>query len=383
MVGKVKSKHKLLHQKEGSPFRKQNKPKQGKKSQSVPACLIKKLFLPSTTRKTKKKNNNEMSCTTVTTTTTFSSRIAPRMVETLTSMAFQNNHGVSLFRSGRYVEALESFNETLRVATSYLRQEQRQCKAAQQQQQVNCCVLSQDERRVLVRLEVTPVLQQDVDEEESTMGSSSLHYQRRLLSSLDSKLYSCPIHLNLVVVADTDDDDEKPPLAPQEQEDDHDDHIEDDYTLISKLSTCLIFNTGLSHHGTALSEASTVRCRRQMLEKARDLYNLCYQFQVESHMPNPVLILASCNNLGRCYSMLQDKRASASCYEILLRCMMLFNDNQRLYQQHAAGNDDDDDTSSLTTSKAESSSSWTKSDECFYNNMMFLILKDPKFAPAA
>jgi hypothetical protein len=306
------------------------------------------------------------------------------MVETLTSMAFQNNHGVSLFRSGRYVEALESFIETLRVATSYLRQEQRQCKAAQQQQQqqqqVNCCVLSQEERSVLVRLEVTPVLQQElVEEEESSMGSSSLHYQRRLFSSLDSKLYSCPIQMNLVVVADTDED-EKTPLATQEQEADHD-YIEDDYTLISKLSTCLIFNTGLSHHGTALSEASTVRGRRQMLEKARDLYNLCYQFQVESRMPNPVLILASCNNLGRCYSMLQDKRASASCYEILLRCMMLFNDNQRLYQQHGAGIDDDD-TSSLTTA-AESSSSWPKSDECFYNNIMFLILKDPKFAPAA
>jgi hypothetical protein len=205
-----------------------------------------------------------------------------------------------------------------------------------------------------------------------------------MLPWIDASVYSCPIQAVTHVEAS----------AAMENADTV--FEEDEYSLLSKLSTCLIFNTALAHHATAVTEPSTPRVRAIMLNKAKDLYTLAYSFQTDEERSigavNPLYIMATCNNLGRCYAQLGDVRLAQSCFEVLLQYLVVFQQQQRqelVFQRQDAQVDDAVSwrvpvTTDRSTSSFPSPFEPPQDDsECFYENTLFLILKDPRLAPAA
>jgi hypothetical protein len=160
--------------------------------------------------------------------------------------------------------------------------------------------------------------------------------------------------------------------------------------LFSKLSIILIFNLAMTHHFMAVVMMTTEpqHCTapstndaiafapRDLLLKACKLYSLAYSVpQIELYLdliwPDmlSLFVKAILNNLGHCYASLNDTKNSVQCFEILLRSIMLFQQDhiyQRLCEEDGTSNPFQNDTGS-----------------CFWDSTLFLMLKDPGFAPAA
>mmetsp|Transcript_11359 Transcript_11359/g.20411 ORF Transcript_11359/g.20411 Transcript_11359/m.20411 type:complete len:120 (+) Transcript_11359:1-360(+) len=108
---------------------------------------------------------------------------------------------------------------------------------------------------------------------------------------------------------------------------------------------------------------------------------------------DPLCVLATCNNMGRCYMQLGERDNGRSCFQVLLQCMVLFQQQQRqsaMFQRQdervddavswriPVGNDEESSRRTVTSLLQERNDA-----DCFYVNIMALILKDHHFAPAA
>ncbi|KAG7372725.1 hypothetical protein IV203_018868 [Nitzschia inconspicua] len=129
----------------------------------------------------------------------------------------------------------------------------------------------------------------------------------------------------------------------------------------------------LAHHGLAI--LSNGAGRWNFLSKARGLYCLAYKNLRDEQGQGcmdplllPLLAHAILNNLAQCYASLDDEKNSVACFELLLRSIILFQlDQKKTF--NFGGRDDCSFNDPSTT--------------CFLRNTLFLILKDPGFAPAA
>ncbi|KAG7343639.1 expressed tetratricopeptide repeat protein [Nitzschia inconspicua] len=148
--------------------------------------------------------------------------------------------------------------------------------------------------------------------------------------------------------------------------------------FLSRLSAIMIFNMALTHHAIAMmsSEDNDSTTNREFLSKARHLYNLAYSIpqgeqeqEVIDEAMLPLFVKAVLNNLGHCFSSLGDINNSVACYELLLRSIMLFQQDRHIQYR--------------TSRESKESFPKDHSTACFLDNTLFLILKDPCGAPAA
>ncbi|KAG7343624.1 expressed tetratricopeptide repeat protein [Nitzschia inconspicua] len=252
----------------------------------------------------------------------------------LQSVSEQNNEGVSLYNQGRFAEAIHVFKDATSASKNYLSR---------------------------------PM---DVERATSVELSSSLQVlpsRTALTSDIDSLIDHSTVYLNPFEAVVT---------SGGLQ-------IMEDLTvancqhrlLFSRLSTILIFNMALTHHAIAMmfSEDKDSTSKREFLSKARHLYNLAYSIpqgeqeqEIIDESMLPLFVKAILNNLGHCFSSLGDINKSNACYELLLQSIILFQ------QDHIQ-----------CRNLGESKECFPHHTACFWNNTIFLILKDPGLAPAA
>jgi hypothetical protein len=167
----------------------------------------------------------------------------------------------------------------------------------------------------------------------------------------------------------------------------HEEYLVDERLLFSQLAIILFFNMAVTHHfmGVVMltrdSQSHTTTqaiesAPRDLLRKACGLYNLAYSIpQNEPHLgmiwPGMVSLFGNAilNNLGHCYASLDHTKNSVQCFELLLQSIVLGQQNhicQRLLEEDKTINRCQDDTTM-----------------CFWESILFLMLRDPGFAPAA
>jgi hypothetical protein len=167
----------------------------------------------------------------------------------------------------------------------------------------------------------------------------------------------------------------------------HEEHlVVDERSLFSKLSTLLIFNLAMSHHFMAVvmmmsdsvscASDTTASAPRDLLLKSCSLYSLAYsipQNEPSLGMIWPAMVSlcgkAILNNMGHCYASLDDIKNSVQCFEMLLKSIMLVQQDhiyQSFCEEEQTSNHSQDDTKL-----------------CFWDSTLFLMLRDPGFAPAA
>jgi len=126
-----------------------------------------------------------------------------------------------------------------------------------------------------------------------------------------------------------------------------------------KLSYVLLYNLALSHHLSALAQATTNGLTpNKKLQKAIALYELAYTIQMTEDIQLSVLqTMAIVNNLGQIHTALGSKEKSQQCFQHLLSTIMFVND---------CGDHDA-----------------VQQMDGFMGNVMELILKTSNAAPAA
>eukprot|EP00539_Tryblionella_compressa_P008951 CAMPEP_0178797946 /NCGR_PEP_ID=MMETSP0745-20121128/11488_1 /TAXON_ID=913974 /ORGANISM="Nitzschia punctata, Strain CCMP561" /LENGTH=323 /DNA_ID=CAMNT_0020456555 /DNA_START=107 /DNA_END=1078 /DNA_ORIENTATION=+ len=310
--------------------------------------------------------------------------------EALRDMSEKNNHGVQLLQSGRHLQALQSFNETLQHTTTSMRelqQERQQRQQSQSQSQSHQGLEQEQEQTIRMSLHALPAFESRPSRENR---------------QLDPAVYSRPIHLMATLLSPSvvpteqylrEQQQQQQPEQPLPPQDD----IHDYTAVLSKLCTSVVFNTALAHHVAAMastiaspspSKLTPVRTspRVLMLRKARDLYRLAYKMYRDHKamerqrrpssssqddwyffdLLSPLYVMAACNNLGRCYLLLGQIPMAQRCFDVLLQSMLA------LQQQHLDSNDEDSDCLVACTQH-----------ECFLRNVSSLILQDKGLAPAA
>ncbi|KAG7343497.1 hypothetical protein IV203_021442 [Nitzschia inconspicua] len=267
--------------------------------------------------------------------------ISAATARALKSICHQNNEGASLYNQGKCVEAIPIFMEAMCASRTSVEQclEQVGCKTA-----VKICM----------SLQVLP---------SQTAKAPDLAF----LS--DQSLFPKPFEIEMNL------SDEE---ASFHQEIKHCDIVDrDTYLLFSRMSSILIFNFALAHHAVAITSTTKgIQTGRQnFLSKARDLYCVAYkslQGEDWQEVINPVLLYlmvqAILNNLSRCYASLDDIENSTACSELLLKSIILFQQDRR---------------STFVSGAEGDSNSNHQYIDLFLKNIMFLILHDPGFAPAA
>ncbi|KAG7373553.1 hypothetical protein IV203_034277 [Nitzschia inconspicua] len=114
---------------------------------------------------------------------------------------------------------------------------------------------------------------------------------------------------------------------------------------------------------------------RNLYSKARNLYSLAYislqgeqgQEVIDVFMLH-LLVKAILNNLGKCYASLDDTVKSVACFELLLKSIILLQQDRNRTCNFGHSDDDNFNDQSIGL---------------FLENTLFLVLKDPGFAPAA
>ncbi|KAG7343643.1 tetratricopeptide repeat protein [Nitzschia inconspicua] len=250
----------------------------------------------------------------------------------LQSISEQNNEGVTLYNQGRFAEAVQVFKEAASASKTFLSRPM------------------DVERNTFVEL---------------CMSVQILPSKTKSTNHINRTVYSKPFEVVLTSRGR---------------------QMVKDFTvtscqlrlLFSRVSTVLIFNMALTHHAIAMmsSEDNDSISKREFLSKARHLYNLAYsipQGQQEQEVIDeamlPLFVKAVLNNLGHCFSSLGDINNSVACYELLLRSIMLFQQDHHIRYRNSG----------------ESNESFHKdhSTACFLDNTLFLILKESGLAPAA
>ncbi|KAG7348765.1 tetratricopeptide repeat protein [Nitzschia inconspicua] len=262
--------------------------------------------------------------------------------KTLQFVSHKNNEGASLYNQGRYSEALQCFEDATRASKTFL-----------------SCPPEKEESTIDVQLCVSLLV---------VPSQTTAAQQIEINSSIDPSIYSTPFEIVVTLVGNEE--------AAHKQQMMQGDVIVGEYIyLFAKVSTMLIFNSALAHHTMALQLEDNLTKRRDCLSKARDLYNLAYsipQREQEHEIIDPSLfplfVQSILNNLGKCYAFLDDTENSVECFELLLESICLF-------QQDCGG-----DSSSV---ELEDNFCKDHFSTLFFNNTLFLILKDPGVAPAA
>ncbi|KAG7343496.1 hypothetical protein IV203_021441 [Nitzschia inconspicua] len=260
----------------------------------------------------------------------------------LQSICHQNNQGVSLYHEGRCAEAVHSLKEAMFASRTSVEQ----------------CLLGEAEDTTVVELGIS--LQILPSQTVQAIDCDSF---------IDPSVYSKPFEIEMNLLSNSE--------APFEQQITRESVDGEPYLLFSTLSSILIFNFALTHHARAMSSTKRIGTgQRNFLSKARDLYCLAYKSlrgEDCEKLLDPVLlhllVQAILNNLSRCYASLDDTENSMACCKLLLKSILLSQQdryrNQRIISSHDDKNPND------------------QSIELFLKNTLFLILKDPGFAPAA
>ncbi|KAG7348748.1 tetratricopeptide repeat protein [Nitzschia inconspicua] len=269
--------------------------------------------------------------------------ISRATAEALQFVSHQNNTGVSLYNQGRYTNALQCFKKATRDSKTFLTRP------------------PEEEGRIIdAELCVSFFL---------VLPSQGTHSQE-IHSSIDPSVYWTPFDI-LVTLAESRDN-----AFLEQQMVQGDGLVEASMIyLFTKLSTMLIYNTALAHHAIALQSDENLAIRRDFLSKARDLYSLAYSINQREHekenidpVLSPLFILSILNNLGQSYAFLDDTENSVKCFKLLLESIIIFQQKSQL---------------SCIFGELNDRSCYDRSIARFLNNTLFLILRDPGFAPAA
>ncbi|KAG7343791.1 tetratricopeptide repeat protein [Nitzschia inconspicua] len=249
-------------------------------------------------------------------------------------ISYQNNEGVALYNQGKYAEAVLLFKQAVSASKTFLNYPIEEVESPT------------DVGPPSASLQVFP-----------SQAARTCH----LRSTMDESVYTKAFEVVVTLACE----DEARRFACQGH-----------CLLFSRLSTFLIYNLALAHHALGLSyNDDDSRRSRDFLLIARDLYNLAYSIPQQEQDKEiidaallPLFVQAVLNNLGRCYASLDDAEKSVVCFEFLLRSIIVSQQDLKV-----AGNiGDRHDRLSKDHSIA-----------CFFNNTLFLVLKDPGFAPAA
>jgi tetratricopeptide (TPR) repeat protein len=276
---------------------------------------------------------------------------------TLESIISLNQIGVSYFNRGEYSDAMFCFKEATFASKTFLngigRKSHGEC--------LRCCA-----KLVIV---ASPVKRHTPPP--ASVGDAQIASD---ISSVNHLMYLRPFEIS-VVAKDCNDTMHKEFLLGDEQ------------LLFSQLSITLIFNLALTHHVMAVllmtadshckTTSTTASAARYLLFKARGLYSVacsvayslpqedCYLDKVWTFMLS-LFVKAILNNLGHCYAALGDATNSVQCFELLLKSIMLFQ------HDHIYGRLSEEDRRYHNDAAL-----------CFWDSIMFLILKDPGLAPSA
>ncbi|KAG7343622.1 tetratricopeptide repeat protein [Nitzschia inconspicua] len=271
------------------------------------------------------------------------SLISVATARALQSISNQNNEGVVLFNQGNYGEAVQVFKNATNTSKTFLNRppEQAQSVAASAE--------------LVMSMLVFP--------------SSQMTRTCELRSDNDPTVYANTFEVLVSLVGVV--EDSCGHLTKQRNA------VGDGHCLLfSKLATVLIYNLALAYHAAAMvSRDSDTTTKRVYLSKARDLYSLAYsipQGDQEKEIIDaallPLFVMAILNNLGQCYAFLDDRNNSEACFELLLRTIIVFQQNFSGACNLGAFDD-------LLYNE--------RSMACFLNNTLFLILRNPCVAPAA
>ncbi|KAG7339181.1 expressed tetratricopeptide repeat protein [Nitzschia inconspicua] len=258
----------------------------------------------------------------------------------LQSISEQNNMGVSLYNQGRFDEAVRVFKEATSASKTFL-------SGPMEMERTTTAVVMSTSLQVLPS---KTALTKDMD------------------SLIDRSVFLKPFEVVLILG-------DRQMVNPIYKENCQ------DRLFFSRLSTILIFNMALTHHAMAMvSRDEDSKSKREFLSKAMDLYNLAYSIPQEEQEQEvieetilPLFVKAVLNNLGHCFSSMNDTNNSMACYELLLRSIIIFQQDHHIQCRNNSGESSNENFSTDHSSTAC----------CFLNNTLFLILKDPGLAPAA
>ncbi|KAG7343645.1 tetratricopeptide repeat protein [Nitzschia inconspicua] len=271
------------------------------------------------------------------------SAISKEAVTALQWVSHQNNSGVLLYNQGKFAEAVVLFKKATTISKTFLNRRPFEEGG------------SKTNFKVFVTLQILP---------SHTTRSNEIDF------FMDPSVYSNPFAV-VVTSVDMGKASFDPQMMQRQVLTDDVDRL-----LFSRLSTILIFNLALCNHARAHSSAEDdATMRRNFHQKAQELYILAYSIpkgeqeqEIIDEVLMPLFVQAIFNNLGQCYASLDDTNNSAACFELLLRSIILFRSDRS--GACNLGEYGDNDTNS-------------RHAPCFLGNVLFLILKNPGFAPAA
>lgn len=150
--------------------------------------------------------------------------------------------------------------------------------------------------------------------------------------------------------------------------------IQEQHTMGVTLSLIVLFNLALSYQLSAVDPCSdaTMERRQQLLKKSRQLYELCYQLQLDEH-PQSALRFTMCiaNNLSEIHRLEGNFQKCVVCLQHLLSTMMYMVDCQ-LPVANAATNGTEDFSRSQRASNL-----WLAEEmDGFFRNASKIILRD-------
>jgi hypothetical protein len=264
------------------------------------------------------------------------------MGQALMDHAERNNVAVRWFQSGRYNESLESFAEALRNSISFLREQRTSCSLSS----------NVGETRMIVVLHDLPALSSSSREEIVVDATRVCN---------DPFLYGRPVEL---IVSVRQPSPAGTANAAEQQDQDEDTIHANESLLLAKVATTVIFNTALAYQVVGLTEsnhtttttttttitttssrdtddlASAAANRTHMIHKAKELYHLAYNMYgdhrrggSEIQMMSQLTAMATCNNLGRCCSVLGLEEKARSFFQVLLQNIVLIQQQQQQQQQ--------------------------------------------------
>jgi Tetratricopeptide repeat len=278
---------------------------------------------------------------------------------TFQSICSMNQMGVSYFNQGKYSDAILCFQGATSTLKSLSIEEV--LENHEEQTTSRCCVST---------LVMTLPAKQNTPPPAS-VGEAQIAND---VTSVDRKIFSRPFEIMAMAKHFNDSKHEEQVLVNEQ-------------VLVFKLSIVLIFNLAMSHHVLAIvlmmgdSQSSTtyttiedtVSVPRNLLLKACSLYSLSYL--IPPNDPNlgmiwpgmmSLYVKAILNNLGHCYASLDNTKSSVQCFEQLLKTIMLVQQDH-IYQRLCEENNRCQNDMTM----------------CFWDSILFLIMKNPGFAPAA
>ncbi|KAG7339179.1 tetratricopeptide repeat protein [Nitzschia inconspicua] len=226
------------------------------------------------------------------------STISKEAIRAFQWVSHQNNRGVSLYKQGKFAEAVVLFKKATTISKTFLnRRPFEECG-------------SKTKFKVFVTLQILP---------------SQMSRSNDIDFFVDPTVYSNPFEVVVTVM-----DIGKASCDTQMVQ--HREFTDDVHRLLfSKLSTMLIFNLALCYHARAHSSAEDDATKRRILHKAQELYILSYSIpkgeqeqEIVDEVLMPLFVQSIFNNLGQCYASLDDTNNSAACFELLLRSIVLF-----------------------------------------------------------